>query len=205
VGKVKLFHPYRTFPNKLKGKKVSAYFTNPTILDESIAESLLTDAGKSTGQEDYLSSPLLEDVYPRATPASLRIIIPRHKALSNQFVRWLTSTGRRVIGHEKDRVDVEFKDGQTLCRAELKVCYGMATTLAIREALGQLLEYNYYGWRTPADRWFIVLDSDPSDEDVNYLRTLFSRKRLPLFLCWKSRDGFECVAPPASKVKIPRG
>ena len=70
----------------------------------------------------------------------------------------------------------------------------MATTLAIREAMGQLLEYNYYGRRTPADRWFIVLDSEPSDEDVKYVRILFSQKRLPLFLCWKTGDNFEQIS-----------
>jgi hypothetical protein len=97
------------------------------------------------------------------------------------------------MGREKDRVDVEFKDRQLRCRAELKVCYGMATTMAIREAMGQLLEYNYYDWRTPADRWCIVLDQEPSDEDVKYIGTLSNKKRLPLVLCWKSRDGFNRV------------
>ena len=119
------------------------------------------------------------------------MIIPRHKKLCNEFISWLNSTDRAVLALEKDRVDVEFKDGTTLCRAELKTCYGMTTTLAIREALGQLLEYNYYGWRTPADRWFIVLDSSPSKEDVKYLQTLSGKKRLPLFLCWRSAKGFE--------------
>ena len=66
-GKVEIFHPYRILPNKLKGRKVSARFKNPTMLDESIAESLLTDSGKSLRQRGYPSSPLLEDVYPRAT------------------------------------------------------------------------------------------------------------------------------------------
>jgi hypothetical protein len=139
-------------------------------------------------------SPLLEDVYPRATPVTLKIITPRHKVLCNEFVSWLGNTGRTVLGREKNRVDVEFRDGKSLCRAELKVCYGMATTSAIREALGQLLEYNYYGWRTPADRWFIVLDSEPSKDDVNYVRTLGSKKLLPLFLCWKSGDYFSAVS-----------
>src|SRR5208283_2024094 len=194
-GKVEIFHPYRILPSKLKGRKVSTRFKNPTRLDESIAESLLANSGKPLRQRDYQWSPLLEDVYPRATPASLKIIAPRHKALSNQFVSWLANTGHRVVGREKDRVDVEFKDGAMLCRAELKVCYGMAVTLAIREAIGQLLEYNYYGGRSPAHRWFIVRDSEPSDEDVKYVRTLRSEKRLPLLLCWKSGEDFKQSHP----------
>jgi len=200
VSKVRVFHPYRILPDEFRGRN-NARFKNPTILDESIGESLLAASGKSLPGWDYQSSPLLEDVYPRATPASLKIISPRHKALSNKFVRWLASTGRQVIGREKDRVDVEFTDGRILCRAELKVCYGMATTMAIRESMGQLLEYNYYGWRTPADRWFIVLDSEPSDEDVTYVRTLFHKKRLPLSLCWKSGDGFKQISSRAGSAR----
>jgi hypothetical protein len=119
------------------------------------------------------------------------MIVPRHKELCNKFISWLDSTGRVVLGREKNRVDVEFRDGKSFCRAELKTCYNMTTTLAIRDALGQLLEYNYYGWRTPADRWFIVLDSIPSGEDVKYVRNLSKKKRLPLFLCWKSENGFQ--------------
>jgi len=88
---------------------------------------------------------------------------------------------------------VEFRDGSRLCRAELKVCYGMTARLAIREALGQLLEYNYYGWRTPAEQWFVVLDSAPSKDDVKYVQTLGSKKHLPLFLCWKSDHGFKQI------------
>lgn len=94
------------------------------------------------------------------------------------------------MGREKDQVDVEFKDGSKLCRAELKVCYGMTPTFAIREALGQLLEYNYYGWRFPADLWFIVLDSAPSEYDRKYVHRLSERKNLPLQLWWKSGSGF---------------
>jgi len=121
------------------------------------------------------------------------MIIPRHKRLCNRFISWLNSTGRAVLGREKDRVDVEFRDATSLCRAELKTCYGMTTTLAIREALGQLLEYNYYGWRTPADRWFIVLDSPPSEEDVKYMQTLSSKKRLPLYPCWQWDKSFKQI------------
>jgi hypothetical protein len=196
---VEIFHPYRILPKRLQGKKVkvSTRFKNPALLDSSTTELLLGSPGKFAKQQHYLLSPLLEEVYPRATPASLKIITPKHKELSNLFVRWVASTGRQVIGREKNRVDVEFRDGRMLCRAELKVCYGMATTAAIREAMGQLLEYNYYGWRAPADRWFIVLDSEPSNEDVKYVRTLSSEKRLPLVLSWKSGDGFKQISQRA--------
>jgi hypothetical protein len=201
VDRVEIFQPYRVLPKKLQGKKVGAYFTNPTLLTKPITVSSRILAGKSGPPLKYVSNPLLEDVYPRATPASLEMIIPRHNKLCNKFLSWLNSTGRTVLGWEKDRVDVEFRDGTALCRAELKTCYGMTTTLAIREALGQLLEYNYYGWRTPADRWFIVLDSPPSKEDVRYMQTLSGKKRLPLFLCWQTDKDFKQIPLRRSRVQ----
>ena len=74
---------------------------------------------------------------------------------------------------------------------EHKVCGGVGTTKALREALGQLLEYNYYGGRKRADRWYIVLDTEPSAADRDYIRTLQSELRLPpLVLCWPQGKGF---------------
>jgi hypothetical protein len=191
--KAEIFDPYRLYRSMPKRfRSENARFGKPTIFDEPIKALLGSVAGKR-GPDfpsfDCAPQPLLEDVYQRATAASLKIIRPRHKELCNQFVGWLQQTGRKVLGREKDRVDVEFRDGPNFCRAELKVCYGTTPRFAIREALGQLLEYNYYGWRSSSDRWFIVLDSLPSEHDVRYVRTLTSKRRLPLVLCWRSDDG----------------
>jgi hypothetical protein len=195
--KVEIFQPYYSYkvlPKKFQSK--NPRFKNPTIFEESIS-TLLKDAGKKfRARKDYVADPLVEDVYPRATAASLKVIVPRHKKLCNDFIGWLDDTGRKVLGREKNRVDVEFKDGSNFCRAELKTCYGITPRFALREALGQLLEYNYYGWRTTADRWFIVLDLPPSEHDLEYVRTLSMKKKLPLVLCWKS--GTEFVEAPSS-------
>jgi hypothetical protein len=66
----------------------------------------------------------------------------------------------------------------------------MKTTHGIREALGQLLEYNYYGWRIPADQWYVVLDTAPTEGDIQYLRKLAREKSLPLSLCWRVEGDF---------------
>jgi hypothetical protein len=114
VDKVEIFQPYRVLPRRLQGKNVGARFKNPTLLTKWINVSLRIVAGKSGSPLKYVSTPLLEDVYPRATPASLKMIIPRHKRLCNKFISWLNSTGRAVLGREKDRVDVEFRDATSL-------------------------------------------------------------------------------------------
>jgi hypothetical protein len=197
VDKVVIFQPqipYSAMPKRFRSK--NARFTNPIIFKESMETLLPSALNKPHPSRHYVMNPLVEEVYPRATSASLSIIIPRHKELCNKFIRWLDRTGRKVVGREKDRVDVEFEDRLNYCRAELKVCYGMTPKSAIREALGQLLEYNYYGWRVPADRWLIVLDSAPSENDMKYVHTLREKKDLPLQLWWRS--GRDFVDTPTS-------
>ena len=135
-------------------------------------------------------APLAEDAYRRATARSLRLIFPRHKALSNRFADWLRLKGFSKVRQEKGPVDVEFNHLGELCRAELKVCYGISSTHAVREALGQLLEYNYYGSREPASRWLILIDQVPTSEDKKYIERLRTRLRLPVYLGWEENRGF---------------
>jgi hypothetical protein len=191
LAELEIFEPYidyRALPRKFR--RDNARFKNPAIINAPLEEILKTLVEKRRRDPDYAALGLLEEVYQRATPASIKIIRPLHKELSNKFVRWLHKTGRKVLGQEKERVDVEFQDGANLCRAELKVCYGMTTRFAVREALGQLLEYNYYGRRSSADRWIIVLDMPPTPMDVTFVRTLTKKKGLPLSLCWPSGNAF---------------
>jgi hypothetical protein len=95
------------------------------------------------------------------------------------------------VDQEVDRVDVRFIDGNRRCLAELKICHTLTPTKAIREALGQLFEYNYYPPRDPADKWIIVLDKPPYETDQEYLRALTGRFRMPLAICWRSDAGFD--------------
>ncbi len=188
VDQVVVLEPPRVLPKLFGGKRASTRFKNPTLLKKPLLISALV--GGALPPKPYVS-PLIEDVYLRATPASLKMINPQHKRLSNEYVKWLAGAGFRIVGREADRVDVEFKDGAKLCRAELKVCDGITTRQGIREALGQLFEYNYYGARRSAEKWVIVLDRKPLEADAKYLIRLVSERHLPLELCWRCEDGFE--------------
>ena len=181
----------RVLPAKINGKTVGQYFANPTILDNSLKldeEVQPTVRGKSLAGR---TSPLVEDAYLRESPARLKQIEPRHNRLSNAFARWLKEQGYTDIKQEIHSVDVEFRDGPSLCRAELKTCYGITTTKTIREALGQLLEYNFYGVRERADKWFVVLDQEPHPDDHAWLRKLHDVFGLPIALCWLMGDRFQ--------------
>jgi hypothetical protein len=117
-------------------------------------------------------------------------IIPRHNKLSNFFAKWLRNEGFVNVVQEENFIDVTFIRNNATFRAELKVCYGVGSTKAIREALGQLLEYNYYVGRNPADYWVIILDERVSDSDIEYVDRLKYHLGLPIFLGWKEGENF---------------
>lgn len=192
IKEVEFFSQYLQLADVVNGKTVGSYFTNPTFIDAKFltgstkgARSVLTPVGKKVRQ-----SLLAEDAYYRESARNLRVIIPRHNKLSNQFCQWLKSVGISSPVQEQNQVDASFHTAKGSYLAELKVCYGVGTTKAIREALGQLLEYNFYSWRTPAKHWVIILDEEPSKTDIEYIRRIVSKLSLPIRLGWKSGNAF---------------
>jgi len=198
IDKVELLHSRIPLPDKVNGHPVGQYFTNPTIIDGPLFKTKRQpkkSKGKSPagprakGARSGTTEPLIEDSYFRESPARLRLIVPRHKKLANLFSAWLTKAGYTKIKKEVQFVDVEFFDGSSLCRAELKTCYGATTTKAIREALGQLLEYNFFGDRPKAKKWFVVLDQKPLPSDLKFLGKI-ADMGLPISICWQTGSTF---------------
>ena len=133
---------------------------------------------------------LAEEAYTREIGARRDLIIRRHSHLSNDLANWLRDRVGRDIVQEHDRADMELRTSGRLHRFELKVCEGIGTTKSIREALGQLLEYSFYGKRRPADFSYIVLDECPSREDQAYVRALKTQLKLHVDLAWQQGDTF---------------
>lgn len=133
---------------------------------------------------------LREEAYYRETPARLKVIIPRHNTLSNDFCRWLKRSYKINARQEVNQIDIHFQFRQQRVLAELKICFGVGTTKAIRESLGQILEYNHYPDREPREQWLIVLDEEPSVEDRNFIKILRERLSLPLAIGWQHQNGF---------------
>jgi hypothetical protein len=69
------------------------------------------------------------------------------------------------------------------------VCHGLSPRSAIREALGQIIEYNLYGDETHADEWWIVIDEQPGPDDERYVMLLRRKYALPLFLVCPAKNG----------------
>jgi len=177
-------------PANIDGHGLSLRFASPTFVT-AVPGKLKPTTGKAAGSAGYgETSPLAEDGYFREVGAQLKAILPKHNMLSNAFAAWLRGQGYDDVRQEVSRVDVEFSKSGALCRAELKVCDGVGTTKGMREALGQLLEYNHYGLREPAAQWFIVLDRAPSGEDRQYVQALRSARGLPLVVAWPDGKTF---------------
>ena len=49
----------------------------------------------------------------------------------------------------------------------------------------QVIEYNLYPGRRMFDRWLIVLDSSPTNDDIEFIQKLRSEMGIPLYLGWK--------------------
>jgi hypothetical protein len=132
---------------------------------------------------------LSEAPHHRRTPKLLLLVQRNHNKLSNAFVNWLRRNGYTDVHQEQAQVDVRFRKGKNLYCAELKTIGVLDTTQAIRQALGQLLEYNYYPGREHHKRWAIILDEQPKSSDIAFIRRLKTSLELPLFLGWhEARD-----------------
>ena len=144
--------------------------------------------------EIYESKPqpiLSESDYTRITPAMHSIIAPRHNKLSNQFKDWLVDNGFEEVALERDNIDVSFLKGRKSFMAELKVVYDMGSTRSIREAMGQVFEYNLYPGRNPFNSWLVVLDKKPKETDLSYIGRVQDELSLPLNLGWRMKTDFK--------------
>lgn len=167
------------------------YFARPTFISDSNLPIIPRRATSSPSKVITQNiAALAEDAYYRESPKNLFHIIPRHNKLSNAFALWLKKAGFANILQEQNHVDIVFGQGNNVYRAELKICYGTGSTKAIREALGQLLEYNFYPGRMKANKWVILLDTKPTPDDVVYLQQLKDELNLPLSLGWQADKEF---------------
>lgn len=98
-----------------------------------------------------------------------RAVEPHHAELQSKFARFLTSN---KISYEENKnyVDVQYKlDGQKFF-AEIKPTANVETKYAIRAAIGQLLEYQYY---TKLNAMLeIVLGNKPKVREIEFVKSI---------------------------------
>lgn len=189
VSEVQIFSSNPPLSRIAGNQKPPYLFTLFKYLHGNFPKNAVGRAIFEQGNAEPTGSALPEDAYYRESARNLKEIIPRHNKLSNAFCDWLSNQHGVNARQELQRVDVAFRLKGAAVLAELKVCYGVGTTKSIREALGQLLEYNHYPSRNPADAWLIVLDEEPLVDDRSFVDSLRERRSLPLTLGWQKTAG----------------
>lgn len=104
----------------------------------------------------------------------------QHNELSNLMVEYLKKNGYTKVKAEENYVDIKCvdKEGKKIF-FELKTAQTVKS--AIREAIGQLLEYNHYPNSSKADKLIIVTKYEPEQEDIQYLTGLRMIYKIPVY------------------------
>ncbi|UUO25470.1 hypothetical protein FGD67_21305 [Colwellia sp. M166] len=107
----------------------------------------------------------------------------KEKELTHRFLNWINKRkGIELYGVEQrtgahDRIDVTIKQGMSLIYAELKSVssYSKKPKRAIRAALGQVLDYQFYDTSNQASELWIVLDQCKlTTKDKEFIKSLNS-------------------------------
>lgn len=108
------------------------------------------------------------------------IMTLKHNELSNEMVKYLRNKGYTDVVTDKDFVDIQAIDLQgNKIYFELKTAD--TVKLAVRQALGQLLEYDHYPNKNNADKLIIVTALEITQQDMQYLIGLRSRYNIPVY------------------------
>ena len=107
------------------------------------------------------------------------IICYKHNELQNHMIEFLAyDSDISSIKSEDERVDIfVIRSGERIFY-ELKTC---DVKLAIRLAIGQLLEYCHYSAKKRADKLVVVTEYEPNKSDLNYLDRLRHLYKLPIY------------------------
>jgi hypothetical protein len=167
------------------------------LLKRGLAESLgpsddasaQSDSKPPDDDESIRLRQLEESSYTRYSTNALRVIDRRHVKLCNEFTSWMYSQKQILCRIERRSIDVQFVIGKQNVLVEFKIAYRSDPKPAIREALGQILEYNHYPGRTLHDHWILMLYCVPTRRDHAFIAEL-RKYGLPLSLGWKASNGF---------------
>jgi len=207
--KVILFNEFIELPDEIWSsvtnamKPLHSYFYTPYYIeDEDFLSTLLKLEKKSTTPARDRKKPTskakpsgrkiisIQEKYPRVSPRIERIIEPLHSKLVSDYATWLKKELNIIAEAEKEYMDLQFSHGGKTYMVEAKIVYGTSPRLSIREALGQILEYNYYDPNSEKDRWIVLLNEPPHPKDKLFVDALVKRRRFPISLSWRDDKAF---------------
>lgn len=134
-----------------------------------------------------------ETVQFRLTNSKVIKVCQYHLELQKSFYEWLKSKNGEGIQPEylrgdRDRIDMLFKFNNKIIFAELKSARNSSPKRSIREALGQLLDYQYYSGDKKAHSLWIVLDIEPTEQDKKFIKNIVKSLSLNLKLVWQKSN-----------------
>lgn len=153
-------------------KYLSRYTTPVFLTSKPSIRKRKSGAGSkpSTGSDQEL----LEDAYLRFTKAQQKVVFRLHNQLSNRFRKWLRGIGVKDISAESAFVDVQCMFEGKRHLFELKTCYLQTTKHAIRDAIGQILEYIYFPGRKQPSFSAVVLDTEPTEDEMAWCKAMLA-------------------------------
>jgi tetratricopeptide (TPR) repeat protein len=116
----------------------------------------------------------------------------REAKLVGDFAEWISSEKGVKPIFEKNYEDVRFRLNGKSYSVEAKYVRGNSTK-AIRSAIGQLMYYNMYPNSTRADMMLVLIQSKPTENDLDWISSLrqrFGEKQFPMYLCWNDKDEY---------------
>jgi hypothetical protein len=156
------------FIRKIRRYALVATGRAPAGLDAQWAHRVAATKDRPTGK-----------VRRKGTPASEMDLA--HHAMQNELARALRRKyGYKAVKVEEDFIDIQVRDGKRLLFLEVKP--DPRPRRAIREALGQLLEYEFVAaksGRAPTEL-IVVGPGEPSSQELAYLRHLRTRWAIPI-------------------------
>lgn len=128
---------------------------------------------------DYDEDPTRSEVQRTRSAIEKTVYDPRHIRLQNQLYRSLcASLGEKAVHYEMDFVDLAVITARETTYIEIKM--ELTVKRCIRLAIGQLLEYSHYPDVAKADRFLVVGEAIPAEDDEAYLDNLRKHYDLPL-------------------------
>lgn len=130
------------------------------------------------------------DSYEKNNKAGKTIVDQKHKKIQNAIYDILKNDYaymnlEKKTDYSSDRIDII---GKVKSKKEQWHFFEVKTQptalLCIREALGQILEYNHFPATTHASKMFIVGPEEPSANDIAYLDFLRSHYQMPVWYRW---------------------
>jgi len=148
-------------------------WTGPALLADangsaSSSRVLPKRDGKRRSEQDRIRAAIEGTVYS-----------PQHVKLQNALFDHLSERfGRKAVSYEQEYIDLQLRRGQTLTLFEIKIAPKAKS--CIRQAIGQLLEYDLYPDRTRNSQLVVVGEWLTTPADEVYLGHLRKKFGIPI-------------------------